>query len=252
MSCINWEMSSEDKILMARLNRPKANILDAEMIGELLNGWKENVNKKTVALIISHEGPNFSFGASVEEHTRENAAKMLSDFHGLFRYLHQINIPTLAAVRGQCLGGGMELASFCQFLFAHPESRYGQPEISLGVFPPMASLILSIKNPVLGEFLNLTGASITAQKLDKAGLVTSIEENPEEAAVKFVEKYFAIKSATCVRHAVKANRWRFEDAMVNILPNLEQQYLSKLMETFDANEGIQSFLEKRKPVWENR
>ena len=85
MKCTSWKTLDEGKILLARLNQPKANVLDAAMIGELNQGLQEKVNKGIRAVVLSHEGPHFSFGASVPEHTAENAPAMLDSFHGLFQ-----------------------------------------------------------------------------------------------------------------------------------------------------------------------
>lgn len=251
MKCTTWETLDEGRLLLVKLNRPKANVLDAEMIGELIEGFGTKVGKHIRAIILSHTGPHFSFGASVPEHTRENAPAMLKTFHGLFKKIHQISVPVLAVVQGQCLGGGLELASFCHLMFAHPEAKFGQPEVVLGVFPPMASLTLNIKAPALADEINLTGRSFTAQEFQAAGLVQVIDESPEEVAIAYAKKHFSPKSALSLRHAVRASRWRFDDALQNLLPQLETQYLEELMSTADANEGINSFLEKRKPDWKD-
>lgn len=252
MKCTTWESIEDGKILLTRLARPKANILDAEMIGELQKGLEENVKASTRAIILSHEGPHFSFGASVEEHTWDKAKQMLETFHDLFRTIHELAVPVLVAVKGQCLGGGFELASFGHMLFAHPESKFGQPEIVLGVFPPMASLILNIKAPALADEINLSGRVFSADEFKDAGLINKIDEDPESAAINFARKNFVPKSALCLRHAVRANRWRYDSALSSLLPQLEKQYVEELMSSADANEGIQSFLDKRPPKWSDK
>ncbi|MCP4298485.1 MAG: cyclohexa-1,5-dienecarbonyl-CoA hydratase [Proteobacteria bacterium] len=249
MNCTSWESLEEGKLLLVKLARPKANILDAEMIGELHKGLEEKVGASTRAVILSQEGPHFSFGASVEEHTRDKAKLMLDTFHGMFRAIHEMSVPILVAVKGQCLGGGLELASFGHMLFAHPESKFGQPEIVLGVFPPMASLILNIKAPALADEINLSGRIFSANEFKEAGLVNKIDEDPESAAIAFARKNFLPKSALCLRHGVRANRWRFDSALSDLLPRLEKQYVEELMSSADANEGIQAFLDKRSAVW---
>ncbi|MBT4091611.1 MAG: cyclohexa-1,5-dienecarbonyl-CoA hydratase, partial [Deltaproteobacteria bacterium] len=133
--------------------------------------------------------------------------------------------------------------------FCSPQSKFGQPEILLGVFPPMASLILNIKAPGLADEINLTGRTFSAQEFQSAGLINCIDENPEQAALDFAAKHFVPKSAISVRHAVRANRWRFDKALNDELPRLEAQYLDELMKTRDANEGIGAFMEKRTPEW---
>ncbi len=247
MEPVIWEVLDQERIILVKLNRPKANVLDKNMIQALQKGLEARLSRHTRALVIGHEGPNFSFGASVEEHRAEEAAGMLATFHGLFKFLEGTRVPLLCAVKGHCLGGGMELVSFCHFTFAHPAARFGQPEINLGVFPPMASLILGIRAPELADELNLTGRIMKAEEC--VGLITQLTEEPEATALEFARTHFLGKSGSGLRHAVWANRWRVRDAMERVLPRLEAHYLDELMKTHDANEGIQSFLEKRKPQW---
>jgi len=249
MEGILWEISDEERIISARLNRPKANVLDAKMIAALHCGLEARVSKHTHALILGHEGPNFSYGASVAEHQEESVAFMLASFHDLFRYLEKLAIPILCSVSGMCLGGGFELAAFCHFLFVHPESKLGQPEIKLGVFPPMASLILSYKNPMVANEMNLTGRNLSGTELADRGLVTALSEDPWNAALGYARQHLLDKSGTSLRMAVRANRLRFARALAEDLPKLEQLYLCELMQTNDAREGINSFLEKRQPRW---
>jgi cyclohexa-1,5-dienecarbonyl-CoA hydratase len=249
MPCVNFEKLEKGRLLLLRLNRPKANILDKEMIASLKEILKIHISNETTAIIISHEGQHFSFGASVEEHKAEQAADMLKEFHGLFYFLNDLSIPLIAAVKGQCLGGGMELAGFCDFIFAHPEAVFAQPEINLAVFPPMASIIFNLKAPLLSAEMNICGKNFLVDELKRSGIITGIDDTPEQAAIDFALKHFMAKSASSVRLATKANRWQWENALNNVLPKLEKLYLDQLMKTHDADEGIHSFLEKRKPLW---
>lgn len=246
---IRWEWTHDQHLLWARLNRPKANILDREMVTALETGLRERVKPDTFALVLSHEGPHFSFGASVQEHVKDQVAGMLSHFHGLFRTLDALSIPLLACVKGQCLGGGFELASFCHFIFAHPEARMGQPEIQLGVFPPMGSLLLPLRLPALADRLNLTGESLSAAQIQPFGLITELSTDPELAAVHFFEKHLASLSASSLRLTTWATRWPIRQALGQTLPVLETHYLESLMNTQDANEGLDAFLAKRPVVW---
>ena len=252
MSVVLFEHQLENRVLMVRLNRPKANILDKEMIQALHEGIGQRVTAQTCAILLTHAGPHFSFGASVEEHRGSQAADMLKSFHGLFHFLHELSLPVLAAVNGQCLGGGMELATFSHFIFAGEKSFFGQPEIKLAVFPPMASLILNLKCPGLADEMNLTGRSFAALELKSSGLLTRISETPEQDALAFAKEHFLEKSCSSLRLATRANRWRMEEALQQTLPRLEKLYLDELMATHDANEGIHAFLEKRKPEWRHQ
>ncbi len=240
--------------LLIKLNAPKANVLDAEMMGEIhaeLDALKEKPGVKL--LVFEGEGSHFCFGASVPEHTKEKAGAMLASFHGMFLKLVDLAIPTAAVVRGQCLGGGMELAIFCNWIFAAPGAKFGQPEIHLGVFPPPASLILPLKvGQVRADTFCLTGASVGADEALAMGLVSEIADDPSEALATFALKHIVPKSGASLRMAVRAARLDFNEVLRDKLPKVEKLYLEELMETADANEGIGSFLEKRKAEWKNR
>ena len=159
----------------------------------------------------------------------------------------------LAAVQGQCLGGGLELASFCHWIFSSPGAHYGQPEVNLGVFPPIASLILPWRvGQTRADDLILTGKSITAVEAMTIGLVHEVSEDPLGTALTYMEQHILSKSAAALKHTVQAARWQMYRTLREEIPKLEEMYVNKLMETEDANEGIQSFIEKRPPVWKNK
>ncbi len=238
------------------LDDGKGNVLDHIMMEELQNAFNEFANKPELKLItFEGAGKHFSFGASVEEHQKEYAAAMLRGFHQLFFSLRDLAIPTAALISGQCLGGGMELAIMCNFLFADKTAKLGQPEIALGVFPPPASIILPEKIGLAkAEDLLLTGKSITAEEAKSIGLVNEVFDDRaalDAGADQWIEKHILPKSASSLRYAVRASRVKFNHVLSNFLPQLENLYVHHLMATHDANEGINSFLEKRKSVWKN-
>ncbi len=235
----------------------KGNIIDLKMMTELMHLLEEFKYRPEIKIItIEGDGKNFSFGASVEEHKKEMAADMLKNFHKLFYKFLDTSIPTIAMVSGYCLGGGMELALICNYIFADKSAKFGQPEINLSVFAPPASIILPEKIGLSrAEELLLSGETISADEAYRIGLVNKLFENKEtlnNETVKFIEKIFLKKSAAALRYAVKASRVKFSHVLRNFLPSLENLYLIDLMEGHDANEGIQAFLEKRNPVWKNQ
>ena len=251
---IKSELRHDDQVLHLLLDAPKANVLDGEMMAQISaalheHGEHQN-NPRLKAIVFEGAGKHFSFGASVEEHTKERAKEMLSSFHGMFRRLAELGVPTISIVRGQCLGGGMELASFTSWIFANPTAAFGQPESSLAVFPPMASVLLPWR--VGGGHavdLCVSGRSITADEAKSIGLVHSVDEDPATTCDAFIEKHLLPKSASSLRFIEKAARLSLSDALERQLPVLEALYLDELMETHDANEGINSFIERRKPVF---
>lgn len=233
------------------LDRPKGNVLDGAMVGAL----DETVRRagRTAglkALIFEGAGAHFSFGASVEEHLPPHVAGMLSRFHALFLALLESGVPCLSAVRGQCLGGGLELAAFCQRIFAAPDVRLGQPEIRLGVFAPVASLILPERiGRARAEELCLSGRVVDAQEALALGLVDELADDPSAAALAWARRHLLDKSAFSLRLATRALRRRWSAHLAAELAALERLYLDELMTARDATEGLTAFLEKRPPRW---
>lgn len=238
----------EGQMLRLTLNAPKGNVLDTEMIQGLALALKRHDGPRLKAIVFEGAGAHFSFGASVPEHTKAEVSKMLPAFHELFRVLLKLGVPTFAAVKGRCLGGGLELAAFCTWIFASPDAILGQPEIKLAVFPPMASLLLPWRlGGARGMDLCVSGRSVNAEEALKMGLVHAVAEDPSSASVAFAKEHLFGSSASSLRFAERAARLGLTRLFEESLPALERLYLHELMETPDANEGITAFLERRKP-----
>jgi len=257
MEKVKIEYTHNNSVASVILDDGKGNVLDNIMMNDLNELFDDFSSNKDLKLItFAGAGKHFSFGASVEEHTKDKVVEMLSIFHQIFYKITELSIPTLAKISGQCLGGGNELALICNFLFADKTAFIGQPEIMLGVFAPPASVILPLKiGSARAEELLLTGKIIPAQKALEAGLLNGVFEDKEtmNAGVdEWIEKHILTKSAISLRFAVKAARVMFNQALTEKLAELEKLFLEGLMETHDANEGINSFMEKRKPVWTNK
>ncbi len=245
----------DGQVVRITLNAPKANVLDAEMTTGIQNQLEDLRHRPQVKLLqFTGAGDHFCFGASVPEHTRDRVGEMLQGFHRLFHTLVELRIPTAALVSGQCLGGGLELALMCNFLFLDNTARLGQPEVMLGVFAPPASLILPLKiGQAAADDLLLTGRAIKPEEARQLRLTTGIFEDREELLAgvdAWTEKHILPKSASSLRHAVKAARWEFNQVLNRQLEQIERFYTDELMATRDANEGIAAFLEKRAPEWE--
>lgn len=238
------------------LDAPKSNVLDSVMMHDIHEMLGEAASCARLRLIVYEgAGRHFSFGASVEEHVREKAPGMLQVFHGMFTTMADLGIPTAALVRGQCLGGGMELAIFCNFLFAEPTAVFGQPEIKLGVLPPPASVILPLKvGQANADLLTLTGGSVPGKRAYEMGLITHLVPEGEDGWTllsDWAAKTIVPLSASSLRRACAAVRMHFNEVLGDKLAEVERLYLDDLMATEDANEGISSFLERRKPVWKH-
>jgi cyclohexa-1,5-dienecarbonyl-CoA hydratase len=254
MSYQNIETGFKEGLGTITLNRPPVNILNIAMMEEIndqLNAWQGKKDLKVV--LFNARGKCFSAGVDVGEHMGDLAPKMIGAFHRMFRLMDTLGIPTVASVYGSCLGGGCELAVFCDLVVSSQGAKYGQPEIQVGVFPPVAAQIMPrIMGRKAAMELILSGKIISAEEARTMGLVNQVvpEEELEEATVKFVKPYLKL-SAEVLRKTKKAVSAGLMDDFEPSLKVIEDIYLNELMQTADAREGLKAFLEKRKPEWKN-
>lgn len=236
------------------LNNGKGNILDSALIKSLTEVFRAAAQTPELkALCIEGGGKHFSFGASVAEHLPDRVESMLECFHEMFEEMLGCSVFIIAAVRGRCLGGGLELAAFCHRVVASPDAKLGQPEITLGVFAPVASVFLPERvGRGHADDLCVSGRVIDADEALAMKLVDQISENPAEAALTYAREHLITRSAKSLRFAVRAARCGLKQRFSEELQEVESLYLNELMATHDAAEGIRSFLEKRAPNWENR
>ncbi len=253
-SPVNAWLDRDGRLLRLRLARPKANVLDAEMVAALDDAIRRHAATPTLAgILLDHDGPHFSFGASIAEHLPQECAAMLKSFHALILRLAGAPVPVMTAIRGQCLGGGLEIALAGSFIFAAPDAKLGQPEIVLGVFAPAATALLAARvGQARSEDLLFTGRSVAAEEALAIGMVDAVADDPEAAALSWFERYLAPHSASSLRFAVKAARARFAGDLEARLAELERLYLTGLMATHDAVEGLEAFIAKRPVHWEHR
>jgi cyclohexa-1,5-dienecarbonyl-CoA hydratase len=160
--------------------------------------------------------------------------------------------PTIAAVRGQCLGGGFELALACDLIVTEDSAQFGLPEIKLGVFPPAGAALLPLRiGSARAAEMVLTGTSSTAAQAAAAGLINKVFPNGElEPQLDgWLQRDFLPRSAPALRFAAQAARRSLMRALEVDLPALERIYLDELMQAADASEGVLAFMEKRQPCW---
>ncbi len=244
-------------LLRLVLNRPKGNVLTLEMmkaLSDALNAGSNNPHLRMV--LLRGAGKHFSFGASVEEHRKEQAPSMLAGFHAMIRQVASYPVPIAALVEGSCLGGAFELVLACHFVFAAPGANLGCPEITLGVFPPVLAAIGAQRlGGPLAERLMLTGATIDAAAAERAGLAAAIFAggNPEEELLEWYRKNLRPLSAFAIRQNTRAGRLGsgMMAALQEPLAVIERQYVGEVLASHDGNEGIASFIERRKPVWKD-
>lgn len=229
----------------------KGNILDAVAMQALTDLFREAAASPHLkAICLEGQGAHFSFGASVPEHLPPHVEAMLESFHGALLAMIDSAVPVLAAVRGQCLGGGLELVSLCQRVVVAHDARLGQPEMVLGVFAPVASLVLAGRvGRGAADDLCLSGRSVTADEALAMRLVDQIAADPAEAALAWARTHLLPKSASSLRYAVRASRAQLRAMLATELPAIERLYLDGLMSTADAVEGLKAFIERRPAVW---
>ena len=233
------------------LDCPPLNILDIRMM-EALDAALQRALPESDFVIFQGAGPKaFSAGVEIADHTPERVGKMLAAFHAIFRRLAKADCVKIAAVHGHCLGGGMELATFCDFVLATESAQFGQPEIKLGCFPPVAVVTLPhLIGMRAAADLILTGRQISAAEAQRLGLITHVVSDSElrHAVSELLEELRALSPS--VLQLTRKTLWNLHSAeFAEQLEEVERVYLSGLMKMPDAQEGIRAFLEKRKPVW---
>jgi cyclohexa-1,5-dienecarbonyl-CoA hydratase len=237
------------------LARPPLNIMTVEMMREMAVALERAAGRPGLkALVLSGEGRAFSAGVAIEEHLGDRVTVMLDAFHELFRRLRALTCVTLAAVRGPALGGGAELATFCDVVVAADDATLGQPEIKIGVFPPIAAIHYP-RRIGAGRTLSLllSGDVINAAEAARIGLVDTVV--PADRFAEAVESQlarFRARSAAVLHLTKRAVLDSLDTPFEAALGPLEDVYRYELMTTEDAAEGLRAFLEKRTPVWRDR
>jgi cyclohexa-1,5-dienecarbonyl-CoA hydratase len=244
----------KDGVAYLTLNRAPLNVLNIEMMEEI-NTYLEGLKKeKTLKLlVIQAVGKAFSAGVDVGEHLGDLVYKMIEVFHKIFRLMDALRVPSIAVVNGSALGGGCELALYCDMVIATERAKFGQPEIQVGVFPPIAALIFprTIGRKKALELI-LSGDVISAQEALNLGLVNKIvpEASLPQDVNSFIEKFTKL-SGIILKLTKEAALAGLNDDMDKGLKAIEKIYLDKAMKTHDAIEGLKAFLEKRKPTWKD-
>ncbi|MFX0025905.1 MAG: enoyl-CoA hydratase/isomerase family protein [Candidatus Hermodarchaeota archaeon] len=236
-------------------NNGSLNILTIAMmekINEALEDFLEDQSLK--AVIFDHNGKAFSAGVDVGDHIGDKAPKMIKEFHGIFRKLNKLKCPTIASIKGAALGGGCEIAIFCDIVLTSDKAKFGQPEIKVGVFPPIAVLAFPqiIGNKKAFELIML-GETIDANEAQKLGISNHVfpHDSYEQEFSKFIDSFNDL-STIVLQYTKKVFNIALGIDFETQLDKIEDFYLKDLMATHDANEGLQAFLEKRSPNWQNR
>ena len=244
----------KDGVATLTLNRAPLNWLSIEMMEEINTFFEGLLKEKSLKLlVIQAAGKAFSVGVEVADHLGDLAPKMIDIFHRMFRLMDALKVPSLAVVNGSALGGGCELALYCDMVIATEKSKFGQPEIQVGVFPPIAALVFPrlIGRKKAMELI-LTGDTISAQEASALGLINKVvsEASLGQEVNAFVEKFTKL-SGLVLKLTKEATLAGLNDDMDKGLKAIEKIYLNQLMKSQDAMEGLKAFIEKRKPIWKN-
>lgn len=246
----------DDAVARVTLGAPKANILDREMVTSLDEIFRKLETRSDLkAIVISADGPHFSYGASIQEHLPDQIGEALGRLSNLLRRIAAAPAPTIAAVRGQCLGGAMELVLACDLILAEETAHFGVPEIKLGVFPPAASALLPVRIGLArATEIVLTGRTWTARESHSKELVARLAPDGrlEEELTSWLETDFVPRSPAALRLGARVIRDDVVRALHEKLPEYDRIYLEEMMPLGEAEEGIRAFLEKRPPVWSKR
>lgn len=245
------QMEEKDGLGIITLNREPLNVLNIAMMKEINQALDVIKDRKIKLLLFKAQGKAFSAGVDVGEHLGDQVEEMIEVFHGIFRRMDALPAVSIASVQGAALGGGCELALYCDLVIASEKAKFGQPEIQVGVFPPIAALIFPrITGRKKALELILSGETISAQEALSLGMINKVVpvDTLEEELVKFCGKFLPL-SGLVLALTKKAFLAGLMDPAAQGLKEVEKIYLQELMKTRDAEEGLKAFLEKRKPVW---
>ena len=250
------KIEQRDNVAYLTINRPPLNIINLEMINELTQAFEELTHKQELTVLVVKSGLDkiFSAGADVKEHLPEMAEQLINRFEDMLKKLIYFPKPTICVVDGKCLGGGMELAIACDFIIASERAELGQPEIKVGVYPPIATALLprliGLKHAAM---IILTGETISAWEAYRIGLVNEVTKPEElEDRLNTLLSTLTKNSGAVMHYGKKALLEGLELSLRDSLAKASEIYLKELMRTDDAVEGLKAFLEKRKPQWKNR
>jgi cyclohexa-1,5-dienecarbonyl-CoA hydratase len=238
------------------INRPPSNVLNIATMSEINSALDEAEKRDDIHFIVlTGAGEKaFSTGVDVKDHTPEKVGEMLEVFHDIILRLADSEKITIAAVNGYCLGGGCELAMVCDFIVARERAVFGQPEINLGCFPPVAAAYLArLVGARRAAELVMTGKSISAREAERIGLVNRVVPDDQwPTAFDDLLGELSKKSAAALKLAKQALRYGSAAEMRTAVKATERIYLDQLMATEDAHEGIAAFIEKRAPIWKGK
>jgi len=245
----------EGPVARITLQRPEHNLLNEQMLRELADGIGMVAENGAVKLIVlDAAGKVFCAGVDIGEYTGERAFSMLDAFHSACIAMVEAAQPVLVVVDGAAIGGGAELVAYGDLVVATPRARFALPEITIGMFPPLASTMFPhIIGPKRALELVLTGEAISAERARELGLVNRlVPEAQLQAAVNELIVKITAQSGAVLGMAKKAVLGGMGLSLRDALRNSMNIFLNELYRLEDSQEGLRALLEKRKPQWKNR
>ncbi|MEW9672909.1 enoyl-CoA hydratase [Ammoniphilus sp. 3BR4] len=253
------KMMVEDQIAYITIAHPPANALDQQTLLELeqvIQKVEENTQIKVA--VLTGEGKMFIAGANIKEFTFIEDEHAGRDYalkgQQIFQKIEQLKKPVIAMINGACLGGGLELAMACHIRIAADTAKIGLPELNLGLIPGFGGTqrLVRLTNREKATELVLTGDMIDGKEASRIGLVSrSVPLEELEITVKHLAEKIRAKSSVSIQAALSAMDQ-------GIVYGQEKGYMAEaelfgsLFTTEDAREGIQAFIEKRQPIFQNR
>jgi cyclohexa-1,5-dienecarbonyl-CoA hydratase len=235
--------------------RPKHNVLNIEMMNELIGVLETlTLDRNLKCVVIAGEGPSWCAGVEVADHKPGQVDAMIATFNRMLALIEGQEVPTIAAVHGACLGGGMEAAIACDIVVAAKAAVFGQPEIKLGFLPPYAAVRLPLLvGPAKAIEICTTGRRYAAEEARALGFITHcVEDGKLAEAVDGLVKEIQYASPLIIRLNKRAVKQHLGMAFPDAVKGVSDLFLNTLMKTGDTLEGIASFEEKRRPVWGNK
>jgi cyclohexa-1,5-dienecarbonyl-CoA hydratase len=245
----------EGEVGRLTLDRPEHNLLNERVLAEIAAGISAIGQERDIKLIVlDSAAKTFSGGIELGEYTQRRVFQLLDAFHNAFSAMLDTSKPLLVIVNGPAYGGGAELAAFGDLVLATPKARFAQPEIRLGVFPPLAAAILPyILGPKIALELVLTGETVSAERARDLGLVNwVVPENELESRVTELIAKITAHSAPVLTMAKKAVLGSLGLPLRDGVRNSLKVFLNELGELEDSQEGLRALVEQRSPKWKNR
>ena len=253
----NILVRSEGRVGVVQLNRPKVlNALNAEIMSEMVDALEQfDASEEIGCMVLTGNERAFAAGADIDRMAGATPVSMLENsFIDYWDRLEKIAKPVIAAVSGYALGGGCELAMACDLIVASETAAFGQPEINIGVIPGAGGTqrLTRAVGKALAMEIVLNGRFLAAEEALRHGLVNRVfpVELYLEEAIKLAAK-IAARAPVAIRLAKEAVNAAFESNLHSGLA-YERQLFYSLFATEDQKEGMEAFLNKRKPQWKGR